>query len=104
MAEVAGRLERYYHPYRTALTTAIDRLQQVCGTTVHLNAHSMKSSNFPLVLMFLQRYEPRAGIGTLTATMLPYTLVNAVVWPLLLIIWVLLGLSTGPGASLFYGA
>jgi aminobenzoyl-glutamate transport protein len=62
------------------------------------------SSNFPLVLMFLQRYEPKAGIGTLTATMLPYTLTNAVVWPVMLILWVLLGLSTGPGAPLFYGA
>ena len=36
------------------------------------------SSNFPLVLMFFQRCEPRAGIGTVTATMLPYTLTNAV--------------------------
>ncbi len=59
------------------------------------------SSNFPLVLMFLQRYEPKAGIGTLTATMLPYTLTNAAVWPLLLVLWVWLGLPTGPGAPLF---
>lgn len=59
------------------------------------------SSNFPLVLMFLQRYEPRAGIGTLTATMLPYTLTNAVVWPIGLVLWVWLGLPTGPGAPLF---
>ncbi len=61
------------------------------------------SSNFPLVLMFLQRYEPKAGIGTLTATMLPYTLTNALVWPMLLVAWVLLGLSTGPGSPLFLG-
>jgi aminobenzoyl-glutamate transport protein len=59
------------------------------------------SSNFPLVLMFLQRYQPNAGIGTLTATMLPYTMTNAVVWPLMLVVWVWLGLATGPGAALF---
>jgi aminobenzoyl-glutamate transport protein len=59
------------------------------------------SSNFPLVLMFFQRYQPNAGIGTLTATMLPYTVTNALVWPLLLVLWVLLGLPTGPGAPLF---
>ena len=59
------------------------------------------SSNFPLVLMFLQRYDPKAGIGTLTATMLPYTLTNAVVWPLMLVLWVWLHLPTGPGAPLF---
>jgi aminobenzoyl-glutamate transport protein len=61
------------------------------------------SSNFPLVLMFFQRYEPKAGIGTLTATMLPYTLANALVWPLMLVAWVWLGLPTGPGAPLFTG-
>jgi len=59
------------------------------------------SSNFPLVLMFFQRYVSSAGIGTLTATMLPYTLANAIAWTALLICWVLLGLPTGPGATLF---
>jgi aminobenzoyl-glutamate transport protein len=59
------------------------------------------SSNFPLVLMFLQRYEPKAGIGTLTAMMLPYTLVNLVAWMLMLVLWVWLGWPTGPGAPLF---
>lgn len=58
-------------------------------------------SNFPLVLMFAQRYEPRAGIGTMTATMLPYSLANLVCWTLLLVAWVLLGLPPGPGAPLF---
>ncbi len=59
------------------------------------------SSNFPLVLMFFQRYAPSAGIGTLTATMLPYTVTNALVWPLALVLWVWFGLPTGPGAALF---
>lgn len=55
------------------------------------------ASNFPLVLLFAQRYEPQAGIGTLTATMLPYSLVNLLVWPLLLVGWMLLGWPLGPG-------
>jgi len=59
------------------------------------------SSNFPLVLMFFQRYAPTAGIGTLTATMLPYSLTNAVAWTVMLMVWVLLALPTGPGAPLF---
>jgi aminobenzoyl-glutamate transport protein len=59
------------------------------------------SSNFPLVLMFFQRYMPKAGIGTLTATMLPYSLANMVGWTLMLVLWVLLQLPTGPGAPLF---
>ena len=55
------------------------------------------ASNFPLVLMFVQRYEPEAGIGTVTATMLPYSLANLLVWPLLLVGWMLLGWPLGPG-------
>jgi len=55
------------------------------------------ASNFPLVLLFVQRYEPEAGIGTVTATMLPYSLANLVVWPLLLVGWMLLGWPLGPG-------
>lgn len=57
------------------------------------------ASNFPLVLMFVQRYEPKAGIGTVTATMLPYSMVNLLVWPLLLVAWMLLGWPLGPGAG-----
>ncbi len=57
-------------------------------------------SNFPLVLMFAQRYEPKAGIGTMTALMLPYSLANLVAWTAFLIVWVLLGWPPGPGAPL----
>jgi aminobenzoyl-glutamate transport protein len=61
------------------------------------------SSNFPLVLLFFQRYDAKAGIGTLSATMLPYTAVNVVAWTLLLVFWVWMGIPTGPGAPLFLG-
>ena len=42
-----------------------------------------------------------AGIGTMTATMLPYTLSFLLSWSLLLVTWVLLGWPVGPGAPLF---
>lgn len=60
------------------------------------------SSNFPLVLMFVQRYLPKAGIGTITAAMLPYSAVNLVCWTMMLVAWLLLGWPLGPGAPLFY--
>ena len=60
------------------------------------------SSNFPLVLIFFQRYEPKAGIGTLSATMLPYAVANFVAWTLMLVVWVWLRLPTGPGAPLSF--
>jgi aminobenzoyl-glutamate transport protein len=59
------------------------------------------SSNFPLVLLFFQRYQPSAGIGTLSATMLPYSVMNFLAWAVMLVVWVWLRLPTGPGAPLF---
>lgn len=59
------------------------------------------SSNFPLVLLFFQRYQPSAGIGTLSATMLPYSVMNFAAWSVMLVVWVWLRLPTGPGAPLF---
>lgn len=58
---------------------------------------------FPLVLTFAQRYEPKAGIGTLVAMMLPYSLVFLVVWTALLMVWIALKIPVGPGAPLFLG-
>jgi aminobenzoyl-glutamate transport protein len=54
---------------------------------------------FALIVAFMQKYEPRAGIGTIVATMLPYTVVFLVVWLVLLIAWILLGIPVGPGAD-----
>lgn len=61
------------------------------------------SSNFPLVLLFAQRYTPQAGIGTMTATMLPYSLANLVCWTLFLVGWMLLDWPLGPAAPLWLG-
>ena len=56
-----------------------------------------------IVLAFVQRWRPEAGIGTLMALMLPYALSFAVVWPLLLAVWVALGIPPGPGAPVILG-
>lgn len=45
---------------------------------------------------FAQKYVKDAGIGTIVALMLPYTVVLAVSWTLLLIVWYLLGIPLGP--------
>lgn len=59
-------------------------------------------SYFPLVVAFAQRYDKRAGIGTVMATMLPYSVTFFVLWTLLLIVWYLAGLPLGPGADIHY--
>jgi aminobenzoyl-glutamate transport protein len=62
------------------------------------NIISPMMSYFALIIAFFQRYEPKAGIGTLVATMLPYTIAFLVTWCLFFAGWVALGLPLGPGA------
>ena len=57
---------------------------------------------FAVILAFAQRYDKNASIGTITATMIPYSLVFILGWIAMLIVWLLLGLPIGPGVSLFY--
>ena len=66
------------------------------------NIISPMMSFYALIIAFVQKYDPKAGIGTIIATMLPYTLVFLVVWILLLVVWLLIGLPLGPGANVFY--
>ena len=68
------------------------------------NIVSPMMSYFALIVAFMQRYVPRAGIGTVVATMLPYTVAFLVVWIVLLVVWLLLDIPTGPGAPLFLGS
>ncbi|MFO8066723.1 MAG: AbgT family transporter [Bacteroidales bacterium] len=57
---------------------------------------------FAIIVAFIEKYDKKAGIGTIIATMLPYTVVFLVCWLILLVAWILLGLPIGPGAPLFY--
>jgi aminobenzoyl-glutamate transport protein len=66
------------------------------------NIISPMMSYFALIIAFLQRYEPKAGIGTVISVMLPYSVVFAIGWTLLFAIWLSLGLPIGPGAPLEY--
>ncbi len=65
------------------------------------NIVSPMMSYFPLIVAFMSKYDQNAGIGTLIATMLPYTVTFFVVWAGLFIIWFILGLPVGPGAKIF---
>jgi aminobenzoyl-glutamate transport protein len=57
---------------------------------------------FPLIVVFCQRYVKSAGIGTLIALMLPYTVTFLVCWTLFLLAFYGLGLPLGVGASYIY--
>ena len=58
---------------------------------------------FPLVVVFCQRYVKSAGIGTLTAMMLPFSISFLIVWTVFLMAYWALGFPLGLGASYSYG-
>jgi aminobenzoyl-glutamate transport protein len=66
------------------------------------NVISPMMSFFALIIAFIQKYDKQAGIGTIIATMLPYSVVFFIAWTILLIIWLTFGLPLGPGAGLEY--
>lgn len=62
-------------------------------------------SYFGLIVSFAVRYKKNLGIGTLIATMLPYSIFFLVGWSILFFTWVfVLGMPVGPGAATYYVA
>jgi aminobenzoyl-glutamate transport protein len=51
----------------------------------------------PFMVTIAQRYQKDAGIGTIIALMLPYTITILAAWIILYIVWFLLGIPLGPG-------
>ena len=66
------------------------------------NIISPMMSFFALIIVYYQKYDPKAGVGTLMASMMPYSIAFFVVWALMMIVWILLGLPLGPEAPLYY--
>ncbi|MBW3600425.1 MAG: AbgT family transporter [Planctomycetes bacterium] len=55
-----------------------------------------------IVLVYLQRYVPRGGMGTLISAMVPYAAAFLIVWSLQIFVWMLLGAELGIAGPLFY--
>ena len=68
------------------------------------NIISPMMSYFALIVAFMQRYDKKAGIGTIISTMLPYTVTFTIIWTVLLVVWMIFGLQIGPDAPLNYVA
>lgn len=51
----------------------------------------------PFIVTVAQRYKKDAGLGTVIALMLPYSIAILAAWLLLFIAWFLLGIPLGPG-------
>ncbi len=66
------------------------------------NIVSPMMSYFALIVAFINRYDKNAGIGTVIATMLPYSVAFFIIWTILLIAWLTLGVPIGPDAPIDY--
>lgn len=83
--------------YSPELTQAAYRIgDSVCNIITPLMSY------FPLIVAFAQKYDPKAGIGTIMAMMMPYSLVFFIGWTLFLVVWFVFGLPLGPGAEIYY--
>ena len=51
----------------------------------------------PFIVLVAQRYRKDAGIGTIIALMIPYTIIVLVTWLLFFVAWYLIGIPFGPG-------
>jgi aminobenzoyl-glutamate transport protein len=65
------------------------------------NIISPMMSYFALIVAFIQRYDKKAGIGTVISAMLPYTVVFLIGWAILLALWIFFELPIGPGAPMY---
>ncbi len=83
--------------YSPELTQVVYRI----GDSV-TNIISPMMSFFALIIVYFEKYDKKAGIGTLVATMLPYSVMFFIGWVILLIIWLYVGIPLGPGAGIFY--
>jgi len=57
-------------------------------------------SYFPLIVAFGQKYDRSLAMGTLIATMVPYSIAFLICWSLLFAVWFLLKIPLGPGAAI----
>jgi len=83
--------------YSPELSQAIFRI----GDSV-TNIISPMMSFFALIIVYFEKYDEKAGIGTIISTMLPYSVVFFIFWTLFLIGWTYLNIPLGPGSPIFY--
>lgn len=54
----------------------------------------------PFLIVYAQRYDPKAGSGTIIALMVPYSIAFTIMWTLMLIAFWMFDLPIGPGVGM----
>ncbi|MBY7145083.1 AbgT family transporter [Virgibacillus sp. NKC19-3] len=86
----------YYLGYHPAFIQAAYRIADSSTSVI-----TPMNPYFIIVLAFMQEYDKKAGLGTLMALMLPYSIIFLALWILLLLAFVFLGIPFGPGISVY---
>lgn len=86
--------------YRLGLSPALTQVAYRIGDS-STNIITPLMSYFAMIVVMIQKYDKKAGVGTLISMMLPYSLAFLVFWSLLMGVWILLGIPVGPEAPLF---
>lgn len=58
-------------------------------------------SYFPMIVVFIKKYDKDSGLGTLISMMLPYSIFFLIFWSALMAVWMFFKLPLGPGAPMF---
>ncbi|MGN9165953.1 AbgT family transporter [Tissierellaceae bacterium HCP3S3_D8] len=82
--------------YDPALTQACYRI----GDSI-TNPLTPLFSYFPILLGFVKRYDEDAGMGTIISNMIPYSILFAISWILLLIVFMIFDIPLGPGGGIY---
>ncbi len=67
-----------------------------------VNIISPLMSYFPLILAFVNKFDPKARVGTLLAMMLPYTIAFTIFWSGMIFLWMTFEIPLGPIGNLWY--
>lgn len=82
--------------YAPELTQVAYRIGDSCTNLI-----TPLMSYFSMIVIYVRRYDEHSGIGTLIATMLPYSICFLLEWSVLFVIWMLFGFPLGPGAVMY---
>ena len=86
--------------YRLGLSPALTQVAYRIGDS-STNIITPLMSYFAIIVILMQKYDKKSGLGTLMSLMLPYSISFLIFWTILMAIWILLGIPVGPEAPLF---
>ena len=55
----------------------------------------------PIILGYARKYDSKAGLGSVIANMIPFSITFGIVWILQVIVWMLFDLPLGPGGNIY---